>query len=130
MPARLSRRKLADYTAQQLLAGHAEVIDEVAALLVSQGRQRELELLVRDIEGSLAARGTVVVTVESARKLDEAARRAITKLVQDSADNAARIELKEIVQPELLGGVKITTPTQKLDASLAKKLTDLRTRHK
>lgn len=125
MSARLSRRKVATYVAEQLLAGNTDVLDEVAALLVTQQRQREADLLARDIQAELAARGMLVATVESAHALTDQARQAVLQLL----GGASHIELREVVRPELLGGIKITTPTQEMDASVLKKLTDLRTRH-
>lgn len=125
MSVQLSRRKLARYAADELLHGNAQVLDEIAALLVAQKRQRESGMLVRDIQAELAARGVMVATVETAHELTEAARQAIIQLLQYDG----RIELKEMVRPELLGGVRITTPTQEMDASVLRKLTDLRTRH-
>lgn len=119
---RVSRRALAQYAAERLLAGDAAVIEELAALLVAEGRQRDVALLVRDIEGAMAERGTVVATVESARALDAATRRSIEELLGD----ATQIHLREVVRPELIGGVKITTPTQVMDATIAKKLDTLR----
>lgn len=122
MSVRLSRQKLARYAAERLLDGDAAVVDELAALLVSEGRQRELELLVRDIESAMAQRGTVVATVESARALDAATRRAIEGLLSKHD----QVRLREVVRPELIGGVKVTTPTQAMDATIAKKLHTLR----
>lgn len=119
---RVSRRALAQYAAERLLAGDAAVIEELAALLVAEGRQHDAALLVRDIEGAMAERGTVVATVESARALDAATRRSIEELLGD----AAQIHLRQVVRPELIGGVKITTPTQVMDATIAKKLDTLR----
>lgn len=119
---RVSRRALAQHAAERLLAGDAAVIEELAALLVAEGRQRDAALLVRDIEGAMAERGTVVATVESARALDAATRRSIEELLGD----ATQIHLREVVRPELIGGVKITTPTQVMDATIAKKLDTLR----
>lgn len=154
---RVSRRTLARYAAERLLDGDAKVMDELAALLVSEGRQRELDLLVRDIESAMAERGTVVATVESARALDAATRRAIEELLAASvsassqrashrvsdaetraaelpdadtsaaaSSHAPRIHLREVVRPELIGGVKVITPTQAMDATIAKKLHTLR----
>ncbi|MDO4712690.1 MAG: F0F1 ATP synthase subunit delta [Candidatus Saccharibacteria bacterium] len=119
---RVSRRALAQYAAERLLAGDAAVIEELAALLVAEGRQHDAALLVRDIEGAMAERGTVVATVESARALDAATRRSIEELLGD----ATQIHLRQVVRPELIGGVKITTPTQVMDATIAKKLDTLR----
>ena len=163
--ARTLRRKLARHAAERLLEGDVTVIDELAALIVYERREREIDLLVQDIEVELAERGTVVATVESARALDEAARQEVEGLLSSAArhrdagfapgfrsgnsgcrapsddhatqhvelsdmevpsDRIAQGRLREIIRSELIGGVKITTPTQVMDATIAKKLNDLR----
>lgn len=171
----MSRRKLAKYAAEQLLAGNDAVLEEIAGFLIYEKYEREVELLARDIEVELAKRGTVVATVESARALDATTKDAIKRLLSsnsgmesltsvegrsaarasrkdarsearvpetDASDHAAQhvefpdtevpsdriaqVRLREIIRSELIGGVKITTPTQVMDATIAKKLNDLR----
>lgn len=127
MAVRVSRRKLAMHVADRLVQGDAAVLDEVAALLKTEKRAHDIDLLVAAIEAELAARGVVVATVESARELTDTARTAVTDLV---ADGSASVHLREIVRPELIGGMKVTTPTAVLDATIAKKLNDLRANNK
>lgn len=173
--ARTLRRKLAQHAVERLLAGDAAVIDELAALIIAERREREIDLLVQDIEAELAERGTVVATVESATPLDEATKDAVKRLLSSNSgmesltsvegrsaarasrkdarsearapetdgsdratqhvefpdtevpsDRIAQVRLREIIRSELIGGVKITTPTQVMDATIAKKLNDLR----
>lgn len=173
--ARTLRRKLARHVAERLLKGDVTVIDELAALIVHERREREIDLLVQDIEVELAERGTIVATVESATSLDEATKDAIKRLLSSNSgmesltsvegrsaarasrkdarsearapetdgsdratqhvelpdtevpsDRIAQVRLREIIRSELIGGVKITTPTQVMDATIAKKLNDLR----
>lgn len=173
--ARTLRRKLARHAAERLLAGDAAVIDELAALIVHERREREIDLLVQDIEVELAKRGTIIATVESATPLDEVTKDAIKRLLSSNSgmesltsvegrsaarasrkdarsearapetdgsdratqhvelpdaevpsDRIAQVRLREIIRSELIGGVKITTPTQVMDATIAKKLNDLR----
>ena len=123
MPARTSRRKLARYVAERLMDNDVTVVDEVAALLSHEKRQREVDLLVRDIQAELAERGLTVATVESARSLTDEARSAIMALLQKPQ---AVVQLSEVVRPELIGGFKLRTPTATLDATVLKKLNDLR----
>lgn len=157
--ARTLRRKLARYAAERLLAGDATVIDELAALIISERREREIDLLVQDIEAELAERGTVVATVESARALDAATKDAIKRLLSsnsgmeslasvegrsaarasrkdarsearapetDGSGQSVNVLLRESVDQALIGGFKLRTPTATLDATIAKKLNDLR----
>ena len=123
MPARTSRRKLARYVAERLLGNDTKVMDEVAALLSHENRQREVDLLVRDIQAELAERGLTVATVESARSLTDEARSAIMTLLKKPQ---MAVQLSEVVRPELIGGFKLRTPTATLDATVLKKLNDLR----
>ena len=154
----VSRRKLAKYAAEQLLAGNDAVLEEIAGFLIYEKHEREVELLARDIEVELAERGTIVATVESARALDEMTKGAIKKLLasnsgmrasrrasgdaraaeQPSSDASSRVPganasgqnikvlLRESIDPALIGGFKLRTPTATLDATVLKKLNDLR----
>lgn len=121
MSSRLSRRALAHHAASRLLEGDSNVMDELAALLISEGREREADILVRDIEDHLARHGQLVITVESAREIDDSLKRQITKLFDGMI-----VHIKEVINPSLIGGFKITTPTQSLDATVASKLKTLR----
>ena len=122
MAGRLSRRALATFVAKELLAGNDQVIDWLAALLIEERREREADLLVRDIESILADSGQMIVQVDTARPLD-----AATKQEIESMFDQHKVHIKETVRPEIIGGVKITTPTQSLDRTIAKKLEMLRT---
>ena len=122
MAGRLSRRALATFVAKELLAGNDQIIDWLAALLIEERREREADLLVRDIESILADSGQMIVRVDTARPLD-----AATKQEIESMFDQHEVHIKETVRPELIGGVKITTPTQSLDRTIAKKLEMLRT---
>lgn len=154
----VSRRKLAKYVAEQLLAGNDAVLEEIAGFLIYEKHEREVELLARDIEVELAERGTVVATVESARALDEATKGAVKKLLASnsgmralrrasgdaraaehpSSDDSIRVPeadtsgqnikvlLRESIDQALIGGFKLRTPTATLDATVLKKLNDLR----
>ena len=122
MAGRLSRRALATFVAKELLAGNDQIIDWLAALLIEERREREADLLVRDIESILADSGQMIVRVDTARPLDVATKKEI-----ESMFDQHEVHIKETVRPELIGGVKITTPTQSLDRTIAKKLEILRT---
>ena len=121
MTSRLSRRTLAKFAADELLAGNEQVLDQLAALLVEEQREREADILVRDIEAQLAEAGHEVVRVETAHPLDVSTRRDIEALFDDK-----KVYMQEIVKPELIGGLRIATPTQALDQTVARKLETLR----
>ena len=125
----VSRRKLAKYAAEQIMAGNDTIMEEIASLLVYEKRQREIELLVRDVEAELSEHGEIVASVESARKLDIDTKREIEKYLMSAVganNNKSKVTLKESIDPTLIGGFKLRTPTATLDATIAKKLNDLR----
>ena len=121
--ARTSRRRLAEYVAERLLADDVSVIAELAALIITERREREIELIVRDIEDSLARRGVLVATVETATQLTDSVRAEIVKLL-----DASEVKLREIVAPELIGGVRVRTPGAVLDGTIVQKLHTLKSK--
>ena len=125
----VSRRKLAKYAAEQILAGNDAVLEEIAGLLIYEKHEREVDLLVRDIEAELAERGEIVASVESARALDDNTRRKIEQFLATAAsdkNSKPKVSLRESIDPTLIGGFKLRTPTATLDATISKKLNDLR----
>lgn len=125
----VSRRKLAKYAAEQILAGNDAVLEEIAGLLIYEKHEREVDLLVRDIEAELAERGEIVASVESARALDDSTRRKIEQFLATAAsdkNSKPKVSLRESIDLTLIGGFKLQTPTATLDATVSKKLNDLR----
>jgi F0F1-type ATP synthase delta subunit len=125
MAVRVSRRKLAAYTAEQLMKADQTVITQLAAYLVETRRTKELPLLVRDIESALAAHGVVVADVTTVGPLGAAAEKAVRDFVA-STQNASSVQLRTIEDPALLAGVKISLPGSELDTSVRRKLTALK----
>lgn len=121
MPSRLSRRKLAEFAADRLLAGDKQIISQLAAYIVTEKRQREVELLVRDIETAMASRGTIVATVTTAQKLTDDIKRAVTKMI--GGDN---VMLREQIDSSVIGGIMINTPDKRFDGTVRRKLNELR----
>ena len=69
------------------------------------------------LSNSILAQGAAGVEEEGQQEVGVEG--ALVNLVEDDGD-------REIIRSELIGGVKITTPTQVIDATIAKKLNDLR----
>jgi F0F1-type ATP synthase delta subunit len=124
MAARLSRRKIAVFVTNKILAGNHqahEVMRELAAYLVTERRTRELDLIVRDIEEMLADSGVIVADVASARPLSDAMKAEVTAML-----GATSVQLRESVDEALLGGIRIDTPGKRFDGTIRHKLTALR----
>ena len=122
MTMRLSRRKIARYVAGRLASGDKWIIEELAALIIEERRERDIDLLVRDIEDQLAQSGITIATVETAKPLSEAVRQSVRKLL------GGDVRLREEVRPELIGGIRIETPTQELDGTISQKIYALKSR--
>lgn len=125
MAVRVSRRKIASYYADELLAGRTDIATRLAALLLDTGRVRELDLIVRDIEDALEARGVVVADIASAHTLSQATQKDITAFLKKQSD-AKEVHLRVNVDQALLGGVRINVPGRELDTTLRRKLTLLK----
>ena len=124
----LSRRQVARSVAARLLAGDdsAAVLRQLAAYLVVNRLQKQLAMYVDDIEYELAQAGTVVANVTSARTLTPDLRQQLIDYVQ-AETSARRVMLEESIDPAIIGGVIVRTPTLTLNASVTTKLKRLRT---
>jgi F0F1-type ATP synthase delta subunit len=125
MASRVSRRKIAAYCAERLIAGDSTVAEQLAAYLVDERRTREIDLVVRDIESALESRGVMVADVASATKLSSDAKQAIETFLA-SVNDSKTVHLRETLDANLLGGIKINTPDAELDATIRRKLTTLK----
>ena len=123
-----SKRRIALAVVAQLEAGEAvsTVMRRLAAFIVTERMQSQLDLVLRSIKEVMAERGQVVAEVITARQLGSELRTAIKQYVIDSSD-AEHVSLDETVDESLLGGVIIRTPGRELDASLRTALRKLRT---
>lgn len=131
MAGRLSRRRIAEYVANGLIAGTSKttLLQQLAGYLVESRRTKELELIVHDIEHFLAEQGYVTATVTSAFDLTTDAKKAIEAFVKSKTD-ASQVSLAAYVDPKVLGGVKISLPGREINQTVAHQLTVLKTRFK
>jgi len=122
--AKLSRRLLAIYAADQLLASKkpAAVAKELAAVLVATRRQNQAELLADDIALELEQRGRVAnAKVVSARALSDVMRRQISSHIK-KASGVDEVILNEEIDKSVIGGVRIDTAVHSWDKTLKRKL--------
>ncbi len=121
--AKLSRRKIAAYFADELIAGRP-VVKQLAAYLIEAKRTREASLITRDIESALAERGVLLADVATARELASDTKTAITAYLKQTT-KATDVYIRPHVDPYLLGGVRIDTPGERLDTTLRHRLNQL-----
>tara|TARA_Y100001949_G_scaffold28778_1_gene21912 strand:+ start:2204 stop:2605 length:402 start_codon:yes stop_codon:yes gene_type:complete len=131
MAKKLSRRALSVYIADQLIEGAAVkvVAQKVAAYLLENRRTKELHLVLRDVQWRLAERGIATGTVTTAFALETESKKAIEQFVK-AKTGATQVTIDPIVDPRVLGGVKIRLPGREFDTTVARALTTLKTRYK
>lgn len=124
----IARRKLAQHAASELLAGKsAKALGQhLAAYLADAGKKADAELLIRDVEAALTARGVSVLHVTSARALDDTARREIIAAVQAAEETKQAVIVSEAIDPELIGGAVVRTSERSLDVSIRGSLQQLK----
>lgn len=129
--ARLSRRSIATYVAEQLLSGadYTLLVQQLAAYLVDTRRGKELTLIVRDIQYYLAEKGSVSGVITTASELTADTKKAVENYVQQHT-GAKEVSLDSFIDPAVIGGVKISIPGKELDATVSRSLTILKTRFK
>lgn len=120
---KLARRKIAAHFADELLAGR-DITKQLAAYLVETKRTREAILVVRDIETALADRGVLLADVASSQDLAVDTEKALVTYLKQ-ATGAKEVHLRPEVDADLLGGVRIETPDERLDATLRHRLNQL-----
>ena len=131
MSGRLSRRAVAAYIATGLTDGKSKevLLAQLAGYLVESKRTKELDLIVRDIEYNLAERGFVNAAITSAYDLSAETKKVLEAFVK-SKTNAKQVSLSSVVDPAILGGIKIATAGRELDQTVAHQLSVLKTRLK
>lgn len=131
MAIRLSRRKIASYYAQALLDGadSQKIALRLAAYLIESSRTKELVSIISDIEYQLSLGGVVLANVTSAHELSVLTKAAVADLIKKTT-NATNIQLKEYIDPNVLGGVKLEFTGFELDTTIARRLTKLKTNYK
>lgn len=122
-----TRRVLTRYVAERLAAGDAKepLLKQLAAYLVVNKMTSQMDVVISDISRTLAELGSVTAKVQTARPLSDELRKAVTNYVK-RAENANNVTIEESVEPALLGGIVVTTPSKRFDASIASQLKQLR----
>lgn len=92
--------------------------------LVQQPRGRRIASLISDAAAIVAEQeGSVIATVSTAAPLGETER---TRLQAALAGKYGRVKFNELVDPSLVGGVRIVIGDEVIDGSVATRIADLR----
>lgn len=131
MARKISRRALAQYVADNILdsSRRAVVLQQLAGYLVQSRRTKEVDLIVRDIEAVLLDNGIVMGTIISATELSADMKLATETWVARQT-GAREVTLDQVIDPSMIGGMKVSLPGQELDQTIRHQLTVLKTRFK
>lgn len=116
--------QVAEYVAGRLSADRAQVINEAAAWLVARGKARQAGYLAKDVARVLSQSGYLFAEVTTARPLNVAAKADIESYLKVQT-GATTVELAESINPRVIGGVRIETPTAILEGTVHNKLVNL-----
>lgn len=106
-------------------SGEATVL--IASSLVQQPRERRVrQLLARATRLVADQRGGIVATVTSAAALSSAQTERLAALL--SQRYGGRVSINAVVDPSVVGGVKVQIADDVIDASVSSRLADLRQR--
>lgn len=124
----LSRRALARYAADQLLAGKSanSVAQYLAAALIESGSASEIDYLIGDIASELEQRKKLAIgRVTSATPLGSELKSKLKARIKQ-ATGAKSVLLEETVDESVIGGVRIEIANRVWDSTIARRLTDLK----
>lgn len=100
-----------------------KVAKEIAAYLLEEGRTGELHSLLRTIQEKKAERGFVEVSAVSAFPINEPEQKFIKSVAHDIYPKTHTVVIDHAIQPEIIGGLIVNTPSSQLDLSIQSKLT-------
>jgi ATP synthase F1 delta subunit len=122
---KFTRRQLANYAADQLISGHRTALAAVAEHLYTTGRANQIDLLTRDIQAALEARGVIMADITSAHVLDTSTREDLRAMLEKRY-HSSDISLAEHVDSTLLGGVVVRTADEEYDGSIRRNINRLK----
>ena len=128
MAKTFSHRRLAQFVADEFAKGEspARLAKVVAAYLYEAGETREWELLFRDIESELEYRhGILSAELTSARELSRETLDEISRKLRENK-GIKNVQIVPEIDESLLGGFVLRTPRSEMNASVSRKLQELK----
>lgn len=123
-----SRRQIAKYAVEQMMSGYsiAALAKQLAAALSAVGKQKEVELLLSDINQEIEDRGLLATArLTVTRPLSAALRREVTAIVKKRA-GVKEVILAEEIDKDIIAGIKIETANHAWDKTLARILSQIK----
>lgn len=123
MSNRLSRKKIAEYIAQNITSksDQGPVLVMVAGYLIANHRVKEIDLIMDEVSYELQSYGIVNAQVSTREKLLAETRSNLMSFISEQA-GAKNVLLDEITDPSIIGGMRLKLPRVALDSTINNKL--------
>ncbi len=123
-----SRRQLAHYAVEKMLEKSQleDLAAQLAAALIATGRQRDLDLLLADIDQELEDRGLLAKAyITSAYPLSAKLRQDLKSAVK-KLTGSKDVIIEHQLDKDVIGGIKVETANHSWDKTLRRKLMDIK----
>lgn len=100
---------------------------EIAAYLLAERRTAELESILRDVMQYRQAYGVLEADVVTAHQLQDNVLQEVKQLLQEAYPKAKTIQLNQVQDPSVIGGLKIDMPNEQLDMTIKARLSKFKT---
>lgn len=128
MATNISRRQLADYVIDHLIAKKSadQLSQSIAAALIASKSKKDTELLMDDISRELENRGLLAqARVTTATPLNDRLRQQLRAQIQKIA-NVKKVILKEEIDKAIIGGLRVETANHSWDKTITRQLIDIK----
>jgi F-type H+-transporting ATPase subunit delta len=116
-----TRTQIARNVAPGLTSDRTKAINEAAAWLTAKGKTRQAKYLAQDVAWILEQQGYVFARITTAKALTHESEAAIIAYIK-SESAAHEVELEKVIDPSVIGGVRIETPSSTLDETVKNRL--------
>ncbi len=100
--------------------------EKLAGYLIAEHSSAELERIMHDVQAIRFKNGYIEAIVQSVRPLTKDIKSSLTKLLKQRYPQAKKINLVEVIDPSLIGGVAIQLPNERLDLSVSGRIRSFR----
>jgi len=118
-----SRQPLAKIMAQRTATVNSkQLAKDIAGYLLAEKRTADLDSLMRDIQQIRADQGIVEVNAITSHELSSNSIAEIKSTIKKNYPNAKTIIVNPVIDPDIVGGVRLTLANEQLDLSVRSKL--------
>ena len=99
-----------------------QLAKDIAGYLLAEKRTADLDSLMRDIQQIRADQGIVEVNAITSHELSSSSITEIKSTIKKNYPNAKTIIVNPVIDPDIVGGVRLTLANEQLDLSVRSKL--------